>query len=284
MHLRPMMSSDVPDLATMAAETFVKDELFRFITPHAAKYPSDFRYMMLHRYKQRFQTTGIHSLVCVSDQDDAPFPASSVAEDSVSFKSETPSQEQGERLLGYIFYQRKGPMSDPTVKAWHQDNTSWLSKLDMRFLKWEEWYNELTGRNRSMNMSNMREFQKVMSTDEPFARVPSYWFAKILGVATWAQKRGVGSLLMSWGKQRAAAERVPLCLDSSVVGEFFYHKEGMKIVHWLGYVVDESGEDLGRSLIWDPEGKFVRNVQNEDEAWITMNGHRRRVDAVWINP
>lgn len=101
MRVREMTWADTPQAATIADDAFSKDELFPFLYPRLAQYPSDLRRWWLLRIKQRLLTPGNQSYV-----------------------AETESGDKGWRgypeIVGFALWVRSG--TDARAAQWQKDS------------------------------------------------------------------------------------------------------------------------------------------------------------------
>ena len=92
-HLRPACAQDLPDIADLAAQAMLEDELFSHLCPHRYENYPDFRYAFLRRLKKRLVTPGYVMIVAVENE-------GSVA---------------GELIRGYAVWKRNGSGADQWV-------------------------------------------------------------------------------------------------------------------------------------------------------------------------
>jgi len=109
------------------------------------------------------------------------------------------------------------------------------------------------------------------------------WHLNLLAVSPSWRKRGIGSLLVSWGTKNGAKEGVICSLESSPAGKGLYERLGFKMVDmWVPFEGSKEGfEQLtAPMMIWQPgtakangapEGKTANGVAIEDES---VNGAR----------
>ena len=281
MHVRPFLPSDLPDMATIHATALADDELFSWLHPRMAQYPGDYRRCTLRLLRMRAVSPEFHIFVCVRNADDDTVAFSDVPDGWCANEKNAPGEQDiGGEIVGFAMWNRAGPTGDLVVQSWQQPNShSVLALLDRYLLTLEHQYVNLLRMDQSQNTTLARSYRSAMSNKRPFARLPAYWHLRGLVVAPWAQRRGVGRLLVQFGKQRARDEGVPVCLQASEAGVGTYRKEGFGIIGYSGFPVAR-GPDAGRTMVWDPTCSWVKNAM-ESEAWVKSSGAWQTVDLVW---
>jgi len=117
------------------------------------------------------------------------------------------------------------------------------------------------------------------------------WHLDLLAVCPSRRKRGVGSLLVSWGMKNGAKEGVICSLESSPAGKGLYERLGFKMVDvWVPFEGSKEGFEklTAPMMVWQPgtstttveangvaEGKTAIEVVVED--W-SVNGAREGSD------
>jgi len=111
------------------------------------------------------------------------------------------------------------------------------------------------------------------------------WHLDLLAVRPSWRKRGVGSLLVSWGMKNGAKEGVICSLESSPAGKGLYERLGFKMVDvWVPFEESKDGFEklTAPMMVWQPgtstakangaaEGKTANGVAIEDGS---VNGAR----------
>jgi hypothetical protein len=122
MHLRPMHSSDISDVADLSAEAHVEDEIVAFVAPHRKTYYRSYRDFSARRIRARRLKPGWIYWVAETDEGDEP----TVLQKS---RGET---EAGGRVIGYAAWTRVG--DSPVARKWKRMNegrfTSECSKIN----------------------------------------------------------------------------------------------------------------------------------------------------------
>lgn len=73
-------------------------------------------------------------------------------------------------------------------------------------------------------------FAKMWSTRESIMANKTYWFLKLLTIDPPHQRRGIGTLLVKWGVEKANKEGVDAWLESSPMGKGAYLKAGFRVL------------------------------------------------------
>ncbi|KAL9056709.1 MAG: hypothetical protein Q9162_002778 [Coniocarpon cinnabarinum] len=253
MHLRPLLSSDIPTLSILAASAFSpNDELFAFLNPHSTAHPQDFRDFFLRRLRYRTTQPSNHTFVAVSDPSDADWLPSALS----SPETLTPfgrlgaeADSSGEVLLGYVMWKRYGDSRDPLVSAW-RNNTDLWTRLNHALRSLEQDYCNVLRLDGSADYDRKAAFAKTITaerrpqaSDEEQSK-RGYWHLSVLATSPIARRRGVGRMLTEWGVQRAREEHVPVNLNSSDVGVGLYESMGFRTVEFA------SEQWAGRRMVW----------------------------------
>ncbi len=103
---------------------------------------------------------------------------------------------------------------------------------------------------KSSSPTNLAKWLAI-SQDE-FASIPDMWKLRNLCVSPDFQRRGIGALLMAWGKEQAEREGCPIGLSSSTKGKGLYEKQGFR--RYSTIKVDGFPVDDVPVLLWEPKG------------------------------
>ncbi|KAJ5101276.1 GNAT family acetyltransferase [Penicillium alfredii] len=71
-HLQPARAQDLPNIADLAAQAMLEDELCAWLCPQRHEHFADFRYAFLRRLKMRFVAPGYVMMVAVEQLDEDP--------------------------------------------------------------------------------------------------------------------------------------------------------------------------------------------------------------------
>lgn len=209
--LRPATRSDTSDLALIANAANAQSALHRRIALHQEQFPSDYYRWRLNIIRQRFATSDLRTIVAV---------------DSTS----------GE-ILGQASFAVEG--SDTALyKRWLKES-SWMNYIEEKLILVEKWWCRYVT-DRSVDYQFLDQFMAAFLGSERPAR-PSCLHCHLIVVNPKTQTRGVGRMLMDWGKKLAVAEDLPLYLESNLEATGFYEKIGFA--------------RLGEDCVVDPDGQ-----------------------------
>lgn len=68
MHTRPLIRSDLSQIAQIAYDAFRDDGLYNWLNPGLKQYPQDFRRSQLNSLRMRLVQPGCHGVVVVNDE------------------------------------------------------------------------------------------------------------------------------------------------------------------------------------------------------------------------
>ena len=249
MHLRPFRQPDLSAMATITAENNRTDTLSRFMTRDIDKYPFTYRQGCLRFLKGLMSQVGAVGFVVVSDSSD----------EREKGEDERGIGQEGE-VIGYAIFQRNG--TSPTAQTWQQD--SYAAKLNRFLLGLEARYQRtppFTHSEHTFNHTNFALILPLLSTPWESPRFDESWEILSFYTAQRWQGRGVGGLMMKWGKERATEEGVALIVAGSPIGGVVYRRMGFRKLGTSGLGVrggfDElefGGEEMGR-WVWEPQEK-----------------------------
>lgn len=136
-----------------------------------------------------------------------------VAEDSCS----------GE-VLGVSCWAVEGDSEIALQKKWRAES-SWSDWLEGKLVSVEKMWCRFVGMDKSLDYVFMKAFMASFQGSEKAAH-PAYLSLHLIAVAPSAQGRGVGRMLIDWGKDLAAKEQLPLFLEANLEAIGFYEKGG----------------------------------------------------------
>lgn len=122
--------------------------------------------------------------------------------------------------------------------------------VECALLQLTDTYNYVTGADKSLSHERLQEWLTA-SLDE-FGGIPEMWKLHNLCVDPRFQRRGIGGLLMKWGKEQAEKEGCPIGLSSSMKGSGLYLKNGFRRYATIR-VKDFPVEDVP-VFLWEPPG------------------------------
>ena len=127
--------------------------------------------------------------------------------------------------------------------------------------------------NRAVDWKKWDEMMAMFGTLHKVA-VPEHWHTLVLGVSPNFRRRGVGSLLLDWGKERARQEGVPIMLESTPQGVPLYAKVGFDTILAAG--ATQMPGYVTTIMMWEAEGR-----QGE---WLTAEMVQRSREQVQHSP
>ena len=222
--LRPAVRSDTSDLAVIANAANAQSALHRRIALRQEQFPLDYYRWRLNIIRQRFATSDLRTIVAV---------------DSTTGK-----------ILGQASWAVEGSET-ALYKRWLKES-SWMNYLEEKLVSAEKWWCRYVT-DRSVDYQFLDRFIAAFQGREKPAR-PSCLHCHLIVVDPNTQSRGVGRMMMDWGKKLAVAEDLPLYLESNLEATGFYEKLGFSR---LGEdcVVKPDGQEAFRipTFVW--EGK-----------------------------
>ena len=141
-------------------------------------------------------------------------------------------------------------------------------------------YNEFFSLDRSLSRPNLDAYLDIIAPDETYPINPTndLWLLQQLCVHPSYYRRGIGSLLLRWGKERAREEGILVGLTSSPMAEKMYKREGFW--EWKRLDGGEAGdvpvmcwEDEGVIGGWRGRRESDAEREGEDEE---TGGHQER--------
>lgn len=92
----------------------------------------------------------------------------------------------------------------------------------------EKAYRWYFGLGKSYDKSRYAEFWDILGRAEMFEGINEHWELEELAISPKYQRRGVGTMLLSWGMAQATKHRMPIVLAASADGEYLYRKQGFQ--------------------------------------------------------
>ncbi|KAF8208634.1 hypothetical protein K438DRAFT_1754498 [Mycena galopus ATCC 62051] len=122
------------------------------------------------------------------------------------------------------------------------------------------------------NVAHDRAIQEARSRfPSPTTETPSYSLDGMAIIPEF-QGHGIGSLLVRWGLDKAAEERVPVFVGGETRGVEFYEKAlGFQRLRATEWWLDDNGDDISRE-----------EVQSGNEGWKRANGGVAGAQLVWL--
>ncbi|KAL9131693.1 MAG: hypothetical protein Q9217_000434 [Psora testacea] len=237
MHTRPARPSDFSSIADISVICFWNDELYNFTNPYKASYPSDFRYYFLRRCHLRYWTPGYVYQVAVTDEGDEGYAGK-------------------EKVVGFACWFRHGEGEE--AKRWYRDSVTGLVERTLAHLG--DKYVSVFKLDGSLSFPNLHRW--LTHASDTFDMVPELWKLQNLCVNPSFQRRGIGALLIQWGKEQATKEKVPVGMSSSEMGSGLYIRQGFKRYATLrveGFPVADVPV-----FLWEPPGMEGTHKAPED--------------------
>lgn len=244
--LRLAQRSDIPTLATISNAATASSAVHRRMAPLQDHYPTSHYHWRLNIIRERFASPDMRIVV---------------AEDSSS----------GE-ILGMSCWAVEGPETG-LQRKWAGERT-WLEWLEGRLIWAERRWGEFAGMDRSVDSEFLRNFMDAFQGDGKLVH-PAYLCIHLITVAPSAQGRGVGRMLVDWGKELAAEEELPIFLEASVEAVGFYEKGGFSRMSRDFVVISPGSSEPFRMpiFVWEGErneGRWLerdRDFQGLGERW-----------------
>jgi GNAT superfamily N-acetyltransferase len=234
--LRLAQRSDIPALAHLANAGNAQSALHRRMAPYQDQNPIGYYHWRLNIIRQRFATSDLRTIVAV---------------DSSSGK-----------ILGQAAWAIEG--SDTALyKDWVGEST-WVNWLEDKLI-WVEktWCRWIT--DKSIDYKFLNRFMAGFLGTEQSAR-PACLHCHMIVVDPSTQSRGVGRLLIDWGKELAVKEGLPLFLEATLEATGFYEKGGFS--------------RLSKELVISPAGQepiripmFVWEGKQREGRWLERDGN-----------
>lgn len=242
--LRPAQRSDIPTLAHIANAANAQSGLHRRVALYQDQNPIGYYHWRLNIIRQRFATPDLRTIV---------------AEDSSS----------GE-ILGLASWVVEG--SDTALyKDWVGEST-WADWLEGKLI-WVEktWCRYVM--DRCIDYKFLDRFMAAFLGTEKAVR-PACLHLHLIVVEPSTQSRGVGRMLVDWGKELAVREGLPLFLEANLEATGFYEKGGFSRLS-KDVVVSPDGQEPVRIPVFVWEGKQRegcwlerdRNFKGGEERW-----------------
>ena len=255
MHIRLVQQKDLYDFSRVVGQSMWNDEIITYTAPHKDKYPDSFFRYTLYRTQIRWYR-GELLFLAVSDEIDHDWTGKEV-------------------IMGYCCYSTTVHGKQKPVRG------GWLgNRFERLALDWYGRYANFFALNKSCDPAADQNFRSVLNVnfmgpylaglpEEERQRIgDQHWELELLGTHPDFRRRGVGTMMLQWGFERAREDNVPLILVATVTGEKLYLSTGFKQTNKVD-MVPVSGDDclkeldlgLGKgmglswaAMVWEPEG------------------------------
>ena len=239
MHLRPCLAHDISAMADILAECNIDDSLSRHMTRDIFKYWTSYR------------KGGIRFLV---GQTLIPGAASWVLETDAGDQLPNGTPGPGGDIVGFAQWHRMG--TSPAARNWQAPGNTWDQRLERtlhgvraKYYSFS-WLDPVNNRKRFPGMMGILE---KPFDPEIFAEA---WELSGLYVRREYQRRGLAKILLKWGLDQAAAERVPAVVKASPAGLKAYEQAGFRVLESLDFGAfnfNPGGRGVN-TLVWEPPG------------------------------
>ena len=115
MRIRRATSWDLSTTATFSVPAFIRDELYQFTNPFAARYPDDFRRYYLRKHRQRNVLAGYVFWVATLDSASVP-EEREVEHMGAQVHDARMKHDSDEKVVGYAIWRRYGKSEE--AKRW----------------------------------------------------------------------------------------------------------------------------------------------------------------------
>lgn len=90
-----------------------------------------------------------------------------------------------------------------------------------------------------------------MLTERPFfEEIPQYWELEVLAISPKFQRKGLGSMLLTWGMNQAASHNLPVVVAATLNGEYLYKKHGFVE---CGRIQLPDSDVTWAAMVWYPD-------------------------------
>ncbi|KAG8631624.1 hypothetical protein KVT40_000764 [Elsinoe batatas] len=225
--LRPARRSNISNLAHLGNAANAQSALHRRMSPGRDIYPTSYYLWRLNIIRERFATPNLRSMV---------------VEDTFT----------GE-ILGLSCWTVEGPKT-PLYKGWVSES-SWTDWLERKLIGIEKMYGRYVS-DRATDYAFLDRFMAAFLGQDQMAHPPCIRLHMIV-VDPSKQSKGVGKMMIDWGKELALKEDLPMYLESNLEATGFYEKGGFSRLE-EDMVVDVDGDEPFRIPVFVWEGEERR--------------------------
>ncbi|KAF2223526.1 acyl-CoA N-acyltransferase [Elsinoe ampelina] len=229
LNLRPARRSDISRLAHLGNAANAQSALHRRISPGRDTHPGSYYLWRLNIIRERFATPNLRSMV--------------VEDTSTS------------EILGLSCWTVEGS-DTPLYKRWVSES-SWTDWVERKLIGVEKLYGRYVS-DGATDYAFLDGFMAAFLGQDQMAHPPCVRLHMIV-VDPKKQSKGVGRMMIDWGKELALKEDLPVYLESNLEATGFYEKGGFSR---LGedMVVDPDGDEPFRIpvFVWEGEERMGR--------------------------
>jgi N-acetylglutamate synthase-like GNAT family acetyltransferase len=250
--IRPAQRPDIPTLARLANAGNSLSVLHKRIAPRQYEHATDYYLWRLNIIRQRFATPELRTIV---------------AEDSST----------GE-ILGQASWAVEGE-DTALYKRWVGENSSWMMWLEGSLI-WAEkmWCRYVT--DRSVDYKFLDGFMAAFLGTARAVR-PACLHLHLIVIDPEAQGKGVGRMLVDWGKELAVKEDLPLFLEATLEAVGFYEKSGFsRMSHDVAINVDRQEAILIPAFVWEGEERRGRWLEPDEDDGVPEGRWKWREDVL----
>jgi ribosomal protein S18 acetylase RimI-like enzyme len=258
--IRPAHPSDLLPLSDLSARANLTNELDIHLFPYRHRHPKSYA-KAYYRDSIPYHTDPFTSLlVCV------------VRDGSVE-------GWEREKCVGYASWRRE--TRDAVVRRGYDSRT----RLERTWGRCREWVGDTVRPNWSYSACGIKGAWRGFVMDwrsrgEKHPEPEENWSLDFLVVDPDWQRRGVGTMLFEWGKQRAVEDKVPVMVMSTVAGRALYRRMGCE--EWEGWVwgptsgrtEEEVRAKTLKGFMWFPDGV----EKGEEQRRVIVEEKKRRMD------
>lgn len=242
--LRLAQRSDISTLARIANAGNAQSVLHKRMAPYQDQYPIDYYHWRLNIIRQRFATPDLRTIVAVDSSTN--------------------------EILGLASWAVEG--SDTALyKKWVGEST-WADWLERKLIWAEKTWSRYV-MDRSVDYKFLENFMAAFLGAGKLAR-PACIHCHMIVVEPSTQSRGVGRMLIDWGKELAVKEGLPLFLEATLEATGFYEKGGFS--------------RLSKDVVVRPGGQepisipmFVWKGRQRDGRWLERDGNSEGAGERW---
>lgn len=231
MHIREGRLDDIPYLADISCDALWNDDIVQYLAPNRAKYPLSHRDNYLYRTKKRF-FGGDRLVVAVTDDEDSEVYVGKEKVIGFAFWSDTLDTSRPHKLPASTF--GNGMQNEICPCLWLIVTA--FEQLSLRIEGSYRWYFNI---DRSYDKLRFARFWDTISRNPFFEDISHYWELELLAIDPDWQRKGVGSMLLSWGLVKASRHHLPVVVAATADGEYLYKKHGFTECGRIG--LEDSG-------------------------------------------
>ncbi|KAI9838040.1 MAG: hypothetical protein M1819_006194 [Sarea resinae] len=215
MHLRPFHQSDIPRISDIIAICDADDPVVQYCHPHMLKYWDAYRRSGTRAILRKMATGGV-CWVAETDEGD-PWPAA---------MRDSQGPRPGGFVVGFALWKRVG--NSQVAKNWQRPCRDWDRRIDSFLHSLQGSYIDLFHLDPSADPVRHQSVLKTLGRPVDAEIFAEAWEMSALCVAPEYQRRRVGTTLLKWGLDQAAAENVPVFVQASPVGVKLYTSCGFQ--------------------------------------------------------